>query len=109
ARREGCREDDAVRFGEQVAQSIGSDDAVEARLEWEAVAVVLGRRGTRVGATAHRDDAGAERGGETRHGPAERAVADDADRQLAQLLPLQRLARPLPLQLEEVGQVPAAR
>ena len=55
------------------------------------------------------DDPAAEGGGQLADRAADAAQANHADGDVAQLDPDQRLPRPLPLQLEELGQAPADR
>ena len=56
----------------------------------------------RVAATPDRDDPAAERGRQRADRPADRAEPDDPDRHVAQLGALERLPRPLALELEEL-------
>ena len=98
---------------EQLVQPVRPEDAIDRGSNGKSSSVVgLRASAIRLGggrSAAQRDDPRAERGGEARHGPPERAVAHDPDRQLAELAALQRLPRPLALQLQELRQVPADR
>ena len=91
-------------------QRLRAADAVEHDLA-ERPRLVLGvaRRRPGIAAPPDRDDPAAERGRERPDRPADRAEPDDADGHVAQLGALERLPRPLALQLEELREPPADR
>ena len=106
--RQGQGEDDEVGVGQQLGQRVGWQDArsrlVDARQRLPIVAKAgpeaLPRPPTRG------DHPAAEARGQRRHRPADRAEADDPDRDVAHLARLERLPGPLALELEQLGQVP---